>query len=194
MKKTYSIGLDIGTNSVGYAIVTEDYKVPSKKMKILGNTDKTRMTKNLLGVALFEEGNSAESTRIKRTARRRYSRRKNRLRYLQDIFMTEMFKVDESFFHRLEESFLTEEDKVFDPFPIFANQRAEKRYYEEFPTIYHLREKLANSHEPADLRLIYLALAHMMKFRGHFLYESIDFNLDNIDLAELFSEFLELYN
>lgn len=194
MKKPYSIGLDIGTNSVGYAIVTEDYKVPSKKMKILGNTDKTRMTKNLLGVALFEEGNSAESTRIKRTARRRYSRRKNRLRYLQDIFMTEMFKVDESFFHRLEESFLTEEDKVFDPFPIFANQREEKRYYEEFPTIYHLREKLANSHEPADLRLIYLALAHMMKFRGHFLYESIDFNLDNIDLAELFSEFLELYN
>ena len=36
----YSIGLDIGTNSVGWAVITDDYKVPSKKMKVLGNTDK----------------------------------------------------------------------------------------------------------------------------------------------------------
>ena len=40
MKKGYSIGLDIGTNSVGFAVITDDYKVPSKKMKVLGNTDK----------------------------------------------------------------------------------------------------------------------------------------------------------
>lgn len=29
--KKYSIGLDIGTNSVGWAIITDDYNVPSKK-------------------------------------------------------------------------------------------------------------------------------------------------------------------
>ena len=33
--KKYSIGLDIGTNSVGWAVVTDDYKVPSKKMKMV---------------------------------------------------------------------------------------------------------------------------------------------------------------
>ncbi|VTS28216.1 CRISPR-associated protein, SAG0894 family [Streptococcus pseudoporcinus] len=33
MKKrySYSIGLDIGTNSVGWAVINEDYKVPAKK-------------------------------------------------------------------------------------------------------------------------------------------------------------------
>lgn len=31
MRKPYSIGLDIGTNSVGWAVITDDYKVPSKK-------------------------------------------------------------------------------------------------------------------------------------------------------------------
>lgn len=40
MNKPYSIGLDIGTNSVGWAVITDDYKVPSKKMKVEGNTDK----------------------------------------------------------------------------------------------------------------------------------------------------------
>ena len=40
MTKPYSIGLDIGTNSVGWAVTTDNYKVPSKKMKVLGNTSK----------------------------------------------------------------------------------------------------------------------------------------------------------
>lgn len=40
MRKEYSIGLDIGTNSVGYAVIYHDFTVPAKKMKVLGNTDK----------------------------------------------------------------------------------------------------------------------------------------------------------
>lgn len=84
-EKNYSIGLDIGTNSVGWAVITDDYKVPAKKMKVLGNTDKKYIKKNLLGALLFDNGETAEATRLKRTARRRYTRRKNRLRYLQEI-------------------------------------------------------------------------------------------------------------
>lgn len=49
MNKPYSIGLDIGTNSVGWAVITDDYKVPSKKMKVEGNADKKYIKKNLLG-------------------------------------------------------------------------------------------------------------------------------------------------
>ncbi len=86
MKKPYSIGLDIGTNSVGWAVVTDDYKVPAKKMKVLGNTDKSHIEKNLLGALLFDSGNTAEDRRLKRTARRRYTRRRNRILYLQEIF------------------------------------------------------------------------------------------------------------
>ena len=189
----YSIGLDIGTNSVGFAVITDDYKVPSKKMKVLGNTDKHFIKKNLIGALLFDEGTTAEARRLKRTARRRYTRRKNRLRYLQEIFSEEMSKVDNSFFHRLDDSFLIPEDKRESKYPIFATLVEEKAYHKQFPTIYHLRKQLADSKEKADLRLIYLALAHMIKYRGHFLYEE-SFDIKNNDIQKIFNEFISIYD
>lgn len=191
--KNYSIGLDIGTNSVGWSVITDDYKVPSKKMKVLGNTDKRFINKNLIGALLFDEGTTAEARRLKRTARRRYTRRKNRLRYLQEIFAEEMSKVDSSFFHRLDDSFLIPEDKRGSKYPIFATLAEEKEYHKQFPTIYHLRKQLADSKEKTDLRLIYLALAHMIKYRGHFLYEDT-FDIKNNDIQKIFSEFISIYD
>ena len=191
--KPYSIGLDIGTNSVGWAVITDDYKVPSKKMKVLGNTDKHFIKKNLIGALLFDEGTTAEDRRLKRTARRRYTRRKNRLRYLQEIFSKEMSKVDSSFFHRLDDSFLVPEDKRGSKYPIFATLVEEKEYHKKFPTIYHLKKHLADSKEKTDLRLIYLALAHMIKYRGHFLYEE-SFDIKNNDIQKIFSEFISIYD
>ena len=193
IKKPYSIGLDIGTNTVGFAVITDDYKVPSKKMKVLGNTDKRFIKKNLIGALLFDEGTTAEARRLKRTARRRYTRRKNRLRYLQEIFFEEMSKLDSSFFHRLDDSFLIPEDKRASKYPIFATLGEEKEYHKQFPTIYHLRKYLADSKEKADLRLIYLALAHMIKYRGHFLYEDT-FDIKNNDIQKIFSEFISIYD
>ena len=189
----YSIGLDIGTNSVGWAVITDDYKVPSKKMKVLGNTDKHFIKKNLIGALLFDEGTTAEARRLKRTARRRYTRRKNRLRYLQEIFTEEMSIVDSSFFHRLDDSFLVPEDKRGSKYPVFATLKEEKKYHKNFPTIYHLRKHLADSKEKADLRLIYLALAHMIKYRGHFLYEE-SFDIKNNDIQKTFNEFISIYD
>ena len=191
--KPYSIGLDIGTNSVGWSVITDDYKVPSKKMKVLGNTDKRFIKKNLIGALLFDEGTTAETRRLKRTARRRYTRRKNRLRYLQEIFAEEMSKVDSSFFHRLDDSFLIPEDKRGSKYPIFATLAEEKEYHKQFPTIYHLRKQLADSKEKADLRLIYLVLAHMIKYRGHFLYEEA-FDIKNNDIQKIFNEFISIYD
>lgn len=191
--KNYSIGLDIGTNSVGWSVITDDYKVPSKKMKVLGNTDKRFIKKNLVGALLFDEGTTAEARRLKRTARRRYTRRKNRLRYLQEIFAEEMSKVDSSFFHRLDDSFLIPEDKRGSKYPIFATLAEEKEYHKQFPTIYHLRKQLADLKEKADLRLIYLALAHMIKYRGHFLYEEA-FDIKNNDIQKIFNEFINIYD
>ena len=193
MDKSYSIGLDIGTNSVGWAVITDDYKVPSKKMKVLGNTDRHFIKKNLIGTLLFDEGTTAEDRRLKRTARRRYTRRKNRLRYLQEIFSEEISKLDSSFFHRLDDSFLVPEDKRGSKYPIFATLAEEKEYHKNFPTIYHLRKQLAESNEKADLRLIYLALAHMIKYRGHFLYEEY-FDIKNNDIQKIFNEFISIYD
>lgn len=193
MTKPYSIGLDIGTNSVGWAVITDDYKVPSKKMKVLGNTSKKYVKKNLLGALLFESGITAEGRRLKRTARRRYTRRRNRNLYLQEIFSTEMAKIDESFFQRLDDSFLVPDEKRDSKYPIFGNLVKEKTYHDEFPTIYHLRRYLADSSKKADLRLVYLALAHMIKYRGHFLIEG-DFNSRNNDIKKNFQDFLDSYN
>lgn len=192
MNKPYSIGLDIGTNSVGWAVITDDYKVPSKKMKVEGNTDKKYIKKNLLGALLFEGGETAKETRTKRGQRRRYTRRRNRLLYLQEIFKSEMDKVDPNFFMRLEESFLWAEDKQGSKHPIFGTVKEEVEYHEAFPTIYHLRKELADSDAKADIRLVYLALAHIIKYRGHFLFEKVDSK--NANLKGNFSKFVDIYN
>ncbi|EGO6530867.1 type II CRISPR RNA-guided endonuclease Cas9 [Enterococcus sp. GC34] len=193
MKKDYVIGLDIGTNSVGWAVTTEDYQLVKKKMPIYGNTEKKKIKKNFWGVRLFEEGHTAEDRRLKRTARRRISRRRNRLRYLQAFFEEAMTALDENFFARLQESFLVPEDKKWHRHPIFAKLEDEVAYHETYPTIYHLRKKLTDSSEQADLRLIYLALAHIVKYRGHFLIEG-KLSTENISVKEQFQQFMIIYN
>ena len=75
----------------------------------------------------------------------------------------------------------------------FGNLVEEKAYHDEFPTIYHLRKYLADSTKKADLRLVYLALAHMIKYRGHFLIEG-EFNSKNNDIQKNFQDFLDTYN
>ena len=193
MKKPYTIGLDIGTNSVGYAVQYENYELVKKNMKVHGNGSRQRIKKNFWGVRLFEAGETAEGTRLKRTARRRYTRRRNRLIYLQDIFNEEMNHVDSNFFQRLEDSFFVPEDKRNERHPIFATLEEEVAYHNDFPTIYHLRKFLADTNEQVDLRLVYLAVAHMIKYRGNFLIEG-NLSTENSSVEETFKTFLQIYN
>lgn len=191
--KKYSIGLDIGTNSVGWSVVYDDYKVPVRKMKVLGNTDRETIKKNLLGVLLFDEGNTAEKRRMYRSAKRSSRRKRNRIRYLQEIFSNGMKDVDENFFYRLDETFRHQEDKEYSSYGLFSTENEEKEYFKKFPTIYHLRQHLTKYKEKADLRLVYLAIAHMIKYRGNFLYE--EFNAENIgDIDGVFKAVVEKYN
>lgn len=191
--KNYSIGLDIGTNSVGWAVMSDDLKLIRKRMKINGNTKKKHIKKNFWGVRLFDAGETAEARRLKRTTRRRYTRRRQRIKYLQDMFQLEMDQVDPNFFHRLNDSFYVEDDKTYSKYPIFGSVEEEVKYHKDYPTIYHLRKSLADSKEKEDLRLIYLALAHIIKFRGHFLIEG-ELNSENTSISREFSEFLDIYN
>ena len=194
MRKNYSIGLDIGTNSVGYSVIFDDnYKVPVKNAKVLGNTNKKSIRKNLMGSVLFDSGETAMARRMKRTNRRRIERRKNRIRYLQEIFAPYMMQVDENFFARLQDSFLWEEDKPHSKYPFFGNVEQEVAFHDNYKTIYHLRKELADGKEKADLRLVYLALAHIVKFRGHFLIEG-NVDVENNDIQQLFDEFLASYS
>ena len=182
--KNYSIGLDIGTNSVGWAVINEDtYKVLKK-----GNN-------KLWGVETFASANQAKDRRLKRSSRRRYNRRKERIKILQEIFSEEINKEDSNFFQKLEElKFEYSEKRV----PIIDCEKKNiKEYYKKYPTIYHLRKHLVNSAEKEDIRLVYLAIHHIIKYRGNFLYES-NFNVNNINfinnLKSLFENCLKYNN
>lgn len=164
--KKYNIGLDIGTNSVGWAVTDE-----------LGHLKKYR-GKNMWGVRLFETAKTAEGRRTHRSMRRRLARRKQRIEKLQEIFYEDMIKIDEKFFIRLKESFLYNEDNsTLSSSILFDDSNyLDKDYYSEYPTIYHLRKDIINSKDKKDIRLIYLALHHMLKYRGNFLYGKVDFS------------------
>lgn len=157
----YYLGLDIGTDSLGWAVTDKDYNV----LKFNG--------KAMWGIRLFESGKTAEERRIFRSARRRLQRRKQRIKLLQELFSEEISKNDMGFFLRLEESKYYEEDKteknrnnLFND-----NEFKDKDYNEKYPTIYHLRKALIEGKEKYDIRLIYLAIHNILKNRGHFLFE-----------------------
>lgn len=151
---SYSIGLDMGTGSVGWSVVDENGKLLHFKKQ------------PTWGSRLFDSAQPASEARVHRGQRRRYVRRRWRLNLLQDLFSEEMSQVDPEFFTRLNMSRLVEGDPIFngDDFTI-------DDYYKRFPTIYHLRKWLMETDEKADLRLIYLAMHNIVKHRGNFLRE-----------------------
>ena len=159
MSKKYYLGLDIGTNSVGWAVTDENYNL----CKYAG--------KRMWGIRLFEGGETAEQRRISRSNRRRLSRKKQRIDLLQELFAEEISKMDPTFFIRLNESRLHLEDKsTGEKFPLFTDKDyTDIQYYKEYPTMYHLRKELIENSKVHDVRLVYLACHHILKNRGHFL-------------------------
>lgn len=172
--KKYNIGLDIGTTSVGWAVVeSENQKIMRK-----GN-------KALWGVRLFEEATKAEGRRNFRSTRRRYDRRRERISLLQKEFEAEINKVDPNFFKKMQESKYNKLDVSNKTIKISYEEKDKlKKYLKECPTIYHLRKKLIISDEQIDIRLVYLAIHHIIKYRGNFLYNSKGFNVNNLNIEE----------
>ncbi len=162
--ESYQVGLDIGTGSVGWAVLDD-------------NGDLCRFKgKPTWGSRVFPTAETAAEARVHRGQRRRYDRRRQRIDLLQRFFADEVAKVDPEFFIRLNQARLHPEDR--DPahadyrWPLFnGSDFTEKDYYRQFPTIYHLRAHLLKSDEPADIRLVYLALHNIVKHRGNFLHQ-----------------------
>ena len=162
MSKFY-LGMDIGTNSVGMACTDENYNLLRAKRQ------------DLWTVRLFDEGKTATARRTFRTARRRLERRKQRIKWLQEIFAP--YISDKTFFIRLNNSqFLTEDKDILlkgDKNTLFGDSDfSDKDFHARYKTVYHLRKALIeNTAEKFDIRLYYLAIHHIIKYRGHFLYE-----------------------
>jgi CRISPR-associated endonuclease Csn1 len=159
----YYLGLDIGTDSVGWAVTDKNYEILRFKGKAMW------------GVHLFDGGKTAEDRRMHRAARRRLERRKWRLNLLRGLFEEEIAKTDPLFFERLDESNFVSEDREHKQHNSLFNDPSfnDKSLFEKYPTIYHLREDMMKTSEKPDIRLVYLACHHIVKYRGHFLYENI---------------------
>ncbi len=173
----YYIGLDMGDASVGWAVTDTNYNI----LKFNG--------KALWGIRLFDSANTAASTRVFRSGRRRIDRTTWRLKMLQELFAEEIAKVDPGFFMRLEDSRLQLDDKREKAvYNLFVDKSyTDKEFYQQYPTMYHLRYALATQKGPFDVRLLYLAVQHIAKHRGHFLFDNLDASKVN-DFNAVFSE------
>lgn len=162
--KEYYIGLDIGTNSIGWAVTDTNYNILKKNRKFL------------YGVRLFEEAKTAVERRINRNNRRRLDKRNDRLKFLKNSFEKYILEKDSLFFERMEDSFFYEEDKRTKQKNTLFNDEnfKDKDFHKKYPTIYHLRYELMNSKEEHDVREVYLAIKHILKSRGHFLFENFE--------------------
>ncbi|KRN91460.1 type II CRISPR RNA-guided endonuclease Cas9 [Pediococcus acidilactici] len=182
--RKYNLGLDIGTSSIGFAAVDEN----NQPIRVKGKT--------AIGVRLFEEGKTAADRRGFRTTRRRLSRRRWRINLLNGIFDAHLAEVDPTFLARLKESNRSNLDpkKSFQGSLLFP-ERKDYQFYKEYPTIYHLRKALMEKDRKFDIREIYLAVHHIIKYRGNFLNGTPmrSFKVENIELDTLFDRLNQLY-
>ncbi len=163
----YQIGLDIGTGSVGWAVIDGEGRL----LRFKGRPT--------WGSRIFPTAEPASTARIYRGARRRYARRRWRLDLLEGLFQEAVAEVDPTFFTRLRQTHLLRNDRD-DAFReqagmLFADSDfSERDYFKRFPTIYHLRQWLMDTSEKADIRLIYLAFHNIVKHRGNFLHQEAE--------------------
>ncbi len=186
--KEYNIGLDIGTNSVGWAVTDLNDNLLKHKGKYMW------------GVRRFDTAETAAKRRLYRSTRRRMQRRKERINLLQELIGQDVLEKDPTFFLKLSESYKVVEDLSYEREKVALKELYNKPKYIEYnlikkyPTIYHLRQALYESNEKMDIRLIYLALHHAIKYRGNFLYEGQDFKNDNSMIVDNLQELVKIFN
>ena len=104
---------------------------------------------------------------------------------LEEFFDPYMAEIDPTFFARLKDSNISplDSNKQFQGSLLFPEKK-DTNFYDEYPTIYHLRDKLMSENKKFDLREIYIAIHHIVKYRGNFLKSAPvnSFNTSKIDL------------
>lgn len=175
----YYLGLDIGTDSVGYAAADSRYKL----CKFKGEP--------VWGATLFDAAELAEERRTARTGRRRLDRRKQRIQLLEELFAPEIGKLDSNFFIRRRESALFVEDTRAG-IKLFDGGISDEEYHERYPTIHHLIVELMESRKSHDVRLVYIACAWLVVHRGHFLFDAADGQVGDFNAA--YSELIDYFH
>ncbi len=179
----YYLGLDVGTNSCGYATTDEQYNL----LKYKGEP--------MWGSHVFEEGKQCADTRSFRSSRRRLNRKQQRIHLIQELFSKEIGNVDDRFFIRLQQSSLLREDAGEDKYTLFVDKDFDDiAYYAKYPTIHHLIKDLIDNKEKHDVRLVYLATAWLVSHRGHFLSEVNKDNVSEVlDFSKVYSDMVNCF-
>lgn len=113
------------------------------------------------------------------------------------MFEKEILSKDPSFFIRLKEAFLSpkDEQKQFKGNILFNDKDyTDADYYDQYKTIYHLRYDLISQHRQFDIREVYLAIHHLIKYRGHFIYEDQTFTTDGNQLQHHIKAIITMIN
>lgn len=175
-KKTYSVGLDIGTTSVGYAAIDSEYRLVHHKGK------------DVIGTRLFDAAKKADSARLPRSNRRRQARIKWRLRYVKHFFK-QHWSLDPLILQNEKYSWISKHDVLRRQAGQYLEKNGDSAVRHttaldqvvdpsDYPTIYHLRQTLfTGKHWQTGAPLnelnitpemAYLAIRHIIKSRGHF--------------------------
>lgn len=186
-KKIY-LGIDLGTNSCGWAVTDEKFNLLKKGGQ------------HLWGIRLFDEAKTSKERRGHREQRRRIQRTRWRICLLREIMDRLISDVDPDFYERLDYSSIFDskgkggktiwhEERHYSLFndPNFKD----KEFFNKYPTIYHLRWDLINTKEEPDPRFVYLAFHNIIKNRGNFLdpnESSSNSKLDTEEAIEAFNE------
>lgn len=181
-RKNYFLGLDVGTESIGYAVTNEQYDL----LKYCGEP--------MWGVHLFDEAMLNDDRRLHRSARRRLDRRQQRVKLLQEIFAGEISCVDENFYRRIKESALWRED-AHETYCLFTDEKyTDADYHKQYPTIHHLILDLIENPNPHDVRLVYLACAWLVAHRGHFFSDVSKENIGEVlDVHNCYQDLMDMF-
>lgn len=180
--RNYSIGLDIGTASVGWVCLDENQRIMKYNNRFAWGTHE------------FEAAEVAEARRMKRGARRRYNRRKKRLQLTQALFIESIKEIDAKFFDESTTQHFWKNNNQFENRTLSETLKKLRMNPNAYPTMYHLRQALLTTNKKVDIRLIYLAIHNLVKYRGHFLNEGQGWHTKNIALDEQLIEILTYYN
>ena len=176
--EAYYLGLDIGTDSIGYAVTDTQYAI-----KKFGGEP-------MWGATLFDAANTSAERRLYRTGRRRIDRRQQRIRLLEDLFAAEIARVDPKFFIRRKCSALFREDAPYGVQLFSGEGLSDAAYHERYPTIHHLIVDLMSSDTAHNVRLVYVACAWLLANRGHFLFDIAPENIQEItDFPKVYESF-----
>lgn len=194
---SYGISLDMGTNSIGWAVVWDSGE---KADQIV-----VRKGQRLYGARLFDAAEDSQKYRSARSARRTLGKKIWRLNLLKGVLKDYVLKEDKDFFKNLHLTQTHQGSNILFREPNYQD----KDYFDDFRTIYHLRKALSNPEQIEQFksrglyyRFLFLAAHDMLKNRGHFLIASdLDFsNTANVGeqkvtlLNEIVEEVLEFAN